>query len=367
MKNIFIETMMIFSKNNFFEVFFRKETEERRKRIMIFAVGTYTSLGGPGVALVEAMGEQLKFLCSSDQVADPTWVMQSPENPHILYAAGAVKGSKDGLVASFLWEKETLTLLSTQETGGQACCHLCVDEDESHLYAANYLDGSVSVFPLENGKILPCCQFIRHEAPLGPNEKRQEFSHAHQFTFRPGTKEAFVCNLGTDQVVVYERMENGLLKNTYEIPAVQPGTGPRHLIFDGTDRFYLVGELEGWISTYSFKNNAWQCDQLLSTLPEGYDGPVNTAAAIRMDESHVYVSNRGQDSIVIFDKQADHTLKLNRHVAVPGCFPRDFRLWEKGFLLAQQKAGGVAYMTADGAPVASLPIDGAVCLCPLSE
>ena len=334
---------------------------------MIFAVGDYTTLGGPGLALVEAMGEKLKFLCASDAVTDPIWVMQSPKNARILYVAGAVQGSKDGLVASFRWEKDQLTLLSTQETGGQACCHLEIDGDESHLYAANYLDGSVSVFPLEDGKILPCCQFIRHDAPLGPHKTRQEFSHAHQFSFRPGTNEAFVCNLGTDQVVVYEQQENGQLKNKYEIPAAQPGIGPRHLIFDGADRFYLVGELEGWIATYSFQNQAWVCDQLLSTLPEGYDGPVNTAAAIRMDEAHVYVSNRGQDRIVVFDKQADHTLQLNRHVAVPGCFPRDFRLWENGFLVAQQKAGGVAYMSENGQPGDALPIDGAVCLCPLNE
>ena len=313
------------------------------------------------------MGEKLQFLCASNQVADPTWVMQSPGDPRILYAAGAVEGKKDGVVASFLWDREKLILLSVQETGGQACCHLCVDQDESHLYAANYLDGSVSVFPLAEGKIFPCCQFIRHDAPLGPHKIRQEFSHAHQFTFRPGTQEAFVCNLGTDQVVVYERMENGQLQNKYEIPAAQPGIGPRHLIFDGPDRFYLVGELEGWISTYTCKAGAWKCDQLLSTLPEGYDGPVNTAAAIRMDEGHVYVSNRGQDSIVIFDRLPDGTLQLNRHVAVPGCFPRDFQLWEKGFLVAQQKAGGVAYMNENGAAGDFLVIDGAVCVCPLTE
>ncbi len=334
---------------------------------MLFAVGTYTTLGGPGVALVEAQGEKLKFLCGSDRVIDPTWVMQSPGQPGILYAAAAADGKKTGQVASFRWDRQGLTLLSAQETGGRACCHLCVDADESHLYAANYLDGSVSVFPLQEGKIAPCCQFIRHEAPLGPNQARQECSHAHQFSFRPGTQEAFVCNLGTDQVVVYERKENGLLENRYVIPAPQPGMGPRHLIFDGPDRFYLVGEMEGWVSVHSFRQGAWQCDQLLSTVPAGYQGPENTAAAIRMDAGHIYVSNRGQDSIAVFDRLADGRLALNRHVAVPGCFPRDFRLWENGFLLAQQKAGGVAYMTAQGVAGEQLPIVGAVCLCPLAE
>lgn len=330
---------------------------------MLFAVGTYTHLGGPGVALIRAEGKNLQWLCASDAVKDPTWVMQSPHAPHILYVTGAEDGQ--GVVASYAWTENALTLLSCQPTGGQSCCHLAVDADETHLYAANYGDGSVSVFPLEAGKIGPCCQFLRHEAPLGPNTIRQNCSHAHQCMFRPGTQELFVCNLGTDQVLVYNRQADGLLELKETIPG-KAGTGPRHLHFEHADHFYLVGELSGWISSYVCDQGIWQCEQILSTLPEGYSDK-NSAAAIRLDEKRVYVSNRGPDNIALFDRLADGKLAPAGHVPVPGCFPRDFQLWENGFLLAQQNAGGVAWMDAQGVAGQSLPIDGAVCLCPLNE
>ena len=84
-----------------------------------------------------------------------------------------------------------------------------------------------------------------------------------------------------------------------------------------------------------------------------------------MTETHVYVSNRGHDSIACFDRRADGTLAGPRLLSVPGSFPRDFLLYEGGFLLAQQKSGGVAFLGRDGAAGPALDIPGAVCLCPL--
>ena len=338
----------------------------KKGKKMLCAVGTYTRFGGPGVAVVDAEKDNIRLICTLDAVADPTWVMQSPHQHQILYSTGAVADKKIALVASYLLENGKLTALSIQETKGAGSCYLCVDKDEKHLYAANYVDGSVSVFPLENGRIGPCCQFLPHEAPLGPNTVRQEHSHAHQFELRPGKDEAFVCNLGTDQVVIYDRRADGSLSFRETIPG-KPGTGPRHLIFDGPDRFYLAGELEGWVSTYEYKDGKWNCLQVLSTLPAGCARPDNTAAAIRMDEKRIYVSNRGHDSIALFDKLPDGTLSPAGHLAVPGCFPRDFRLWEGGYLIAQQKGGGVAYMDSQGKAGAHLEIPGAVCVCPLAE
>lgn len=328
---------------------------------MLFAVGTYTTQGGPGLALISAQGQKMELLCAADALADPIWALTGKQGK-TLYAACNQAGN-EGWVASFSWSRTGLTMLSAQPTGGRACCHLCLDAEERYLYAANYLDGSVSVFPLAGEKILPRCQFVPHEAPLGPHPTRQECSHAHQVSFRPGTRELFVCNLGTDQVLIYDCGEDGKLLLRQAI-ACKPGAGARHLIFDGPARFYLVGELDGWVMTYALKNGAWECLQALPTIPEDFKG-VNTAAAVRMTETHVYVSNRGHDSIACFDRRADGTLAGPRLLSVPGSFPRDFLLYEGGFLLAQQKSGGVAFLGRDGAAGPALDIPGAVCLCPL--
>ena len=330
---------------------------------MLFAVGTYTSLGGPGIALIECHHGHLNLRSATNAVDNPIWLHASLRRP-ILYVAGSWGEDDQGCVASFAWHENTLTLLSRQETGGASCCHLALDEEETHLYAANYTDGSIAVFPLADGRIQPRCQFLQH-AGHSIHPKRQTGPHAHQIVFRPESREVFACDLGADQVVVYRRLENGTLEHQTAIPGT-PGTGPRHLVFDGPNRFYLVGELTGWISRYEAEQGQWRLKQILPTVPDGA-GENNSAAAVRMDANHVYVSNRGHDSIAVFEKSEDGALRFLRTIPTPGEYPRDFQLQDGGYLLAQQNRGGVAWMDASGALKDALDIPGAVCLCPIPE
>ena len=332
---------------------------------MLFAVGNSTVWGGPGLAMIRAEDHEIVFLSATDTLDDPIWVMQSPSDPRIFYASGTVPGGTRGLTANYLWDGNDFLILSSQQTGGSDCCHLTVDADETHLYAVNYAEGSIAVFPLSGGRIGPRIQLFSYDGPLGPNQDRQEHAHLHQILFRPGTKEAFVCSLGSDEVLIFDRQADGTLSLRQAL-SVQPGAGPRHLIFDGPDRFYLAGELDNAVYTFALENGAWRCVQRLSALPEGYAGE-SYAAAVRMDEKHVCVSNRGHESIAVFDKQPDGILKQAGHVPVPGSFPRDFVLFQGGFLTALQKEGGVAWTDADGALVARADIPGAVCVCPVRE
>ncbi len=331
---------------------------------MLYALGSYTRMDGPGVGILEEKNGELRLLCASGAVVDPTWVEQSALHPHILYTS-CLKDGK-GAAASFSWTRDGLTLLSYEPSGGASCCHVAVDRDETHLYAVSYGDGVVSVFPLDKGVIGPVMQTVPHDAPLGPNPVRQNCSHAHQCVFRPDSDQLFVCNLGTDQVVIYDRQKDGTLKLSDTVAAIRPGMGPRHLLFDGPNRFYLVGEMEGWIAVYDYMKDTWQGRQILSTVPGGSTAE-NTAAALYRDETHLFVSNRGYDSIAVFQILPDGLLAFEKELRTPGNFPRDFQLHQGGFLLAQQNQGGVAFMDNEGNVRFSLDIPGAVRLCPLTE
>ncbi len=331
---------------------------------MKLIVGSYTCMGGPGLALVEMMGEKMQIAAVCDQMKDPIWAEQSRKKP-LIYVAATQEDGVHACVASVLLQDHALTIQSVQNDPGLGNCHLCLNEEETFLYSANYSDGTVAVFPLdEAGNIQPCIQYFEHQAPLGPQADRQERTHAHQVSFRPGTKELFLCDLGADQVVIYQAGEDGRLEEKQAL-ACQAGTGPRHLSFDGPDAFYLVGELGGWMSRWECRDGAWQCVQMQSTLPEGYNGPVNTAAAVRQDAHHVYVSNRGHDSIAVFAKEQSGMLGRPFFISTPGSFPRDFVLHGNGFLLAQQNSGNLAYMNENGVPGASVQIAGAVSVLPV--
>lgn len=333
---------------------------------MLIAVGCYTSMGGPGLSVVKMTGDAMEIVAADHQLKDPIWTEQGKKSG-LLYVAAAQEDGVHACVGAYRWENEGLALVSRQDDHGMGNCHLCLNEEETYLYSANYDNGSVAVFPLdEKGYILPCIQYFERQAPLGPQKERQERTHAHQVSFRPGTKELFLCDLGADQVVVYGAGEDGRLTLKEEI-LCQAGSGPRHLIFDGPEAFYLAGELNGWMSRYERIAEKWQCVQTLSSLPEGYRGPVNTAAAVRQDEGHVYLSNRGHDSIAVFKKMKNGKLEKPFFIRTPGAFPRDFLLMEGGFLLAQQNSGTVTSINENGVPLSQVMLPGAVSLLLIQE
>lgn len=334
--------------------------------MMRYAIGSYTSMGGPGIALVTMEHGKLKLVGSAaGEVQNPIWIEQNPKQDSLLYAACSTDENESGLVASLLLEGDSLRLRSIQPTGGIACCHLAISEDGDCLFAANYVDGLVTAHPIsQDGSIQPASQHLQLKGE-GPNPERQERAHAHQIVFRPESDQVFVCDLGSDSVWIYQRDEKGRLTLIHQLRC-SAGIGPRHLSFDGPDRFYLVGELGGWIAHYQLEENEWRLRQLMPTLPET-DQPGNTAAAIRVEGSKVYVSNRGYDSIAVFDRDEAGMLTEERQVKLPGRFPRDFMPVPGGFLVACQNSGELLLTDREGKLLQTLPIPGAVSILPLKS
>lgn len=325
---------------------------------MKFLIGTYTSLGGPGVCVAEAVSGHLSLISANGSVDNPNYLILSRDGKTV-YTTASMRGGK-GAVAAFRFENGECVPLSIQPCGGDETCHLTLDEDEEFLYAANYNSGSVSVFPVRDGYIFPRAQLIRHKDFSGVVPDRQEAPHTHFCAFRPGTAEVFVCDLGADQVVVYtQESETGLLVKTGVIEAF-PGTGPRHLSFDGPDRFYLVGELSSAVTRYEFEEGVWRAKETLSTLPE--NAPANTAAAIRCLGNDLYITNRGHNSVSVFRTNAAGAFTREGIFPLRGRCPRDILpLPDGSFLTANQKSGTVEW-SSPGEFIASLDVPGAVCL-----
>ena len=139
---------------------------------------------------------------------------------------------------------------------------------------------------------------------------------------------------------------NGLLVFSH-CKAVRPGSGPRHIVFHPEGRFvYLVNEISNTVTVFSYDPaTAGMAElQTVSTLPEGYSQRTH-CAEIRIDPSgrFLYASNRGHDSIAVFDVGADGTLKF-KGVEQRGIKnPRNFNITPDGrfCLVASQDAGSV--------------------------
>ena len=105
---------------------------------------------------------QLNEIASVKNVLNPSFLTLS-QNGKFLYACTDTKTPNAGSVSSYEFNPSTkkLTFINSQKTNGENPVYLSVNKNEQWLTTANYNDGSVSVFSLnENGSIHPIHQFI---------------------------------------------------------------------------------------------------------------------------------------------------------------------------------------------------------------
>lgn len=321
---------------------------------MRFYVGTYDVPGSPGIAVCELREDRLRLVGAYRALPNPTWLTTSEDGSR-LYAAARIS-LDEASVASLQCMDEGLKPLSELSSGGNNTCHLTLDGREERLIASHYGNGRLSLFRLEEGRVTGCLQVIQHQGS-GPVRGRQDGPHAHHSAFRPGTSEVFASDLGCDRVFLYSLQEKLLALGDIATP---PGSGPRHLVFDGPERFYVCGELDSSVMYYALEGGLWHMKQHLSTIPEGTLN--SSTAAIRLKDGRLYVSNRGHDSIAVFNIGEDGSLSFDRHLPAHGKWPRDFVPCGEGFLVANQMGGGLSYVSADGQLISSLDIPGAVCV-----
>ena len=110
------------------------------------------------------------------------------------------------------------------------------------------------------------------------------------------------------------------------------GNGPRHLIFLSKNVFYVAYELSNQVSVYINKNNIWECVQTISTLTKDCDTK-SFASAIKINGNKLYVSNRGYNSIAIFNINSDYTLTLDEIPTLLYDFPRDFYIIDDNLII----------------------------------
>jgi 6-phosphogluconolactonase len=313
-------------------------------------LGSYTSSGGGGIGVAgadPATGAPTVDSWSK-AVADPSWVEPSADG-RLLYAV--TESTPAGKVSALrLDEQGRPTLLGSQPTGGGPC-HIQIHPGGRHLLVANYDGGSVQVFPiLSSGGIGPASDTRKHTGKAA--------SHAHQTVTDPTGHYVLAVDLGLDAVIGYEfDTAAGKLKEAFRT-AFKAKSGPRHLAFhpNGTHA-YVVGELDSTVAVCTWKDGRLTTGAVLSTRPKAGGGTNNPAAiAVSRDGRHVYVSNRGDDTVAVFTVGADGSgLTLAGAPSGGGKQPRDLALDPTGtrVYLANEGSGEVTWLALD--PATGLP------------
>ena len=215
-----------------------------------------------------------------------------------------------GLVSFTINEDGELGKMSdVASTKGLVACHLCVENGV--VYAVNYSSGSVIKMP----------ETLKTHEGKGPNEIRQEKAHTHYVGITPDNKYVCVTDLGLDTIFFYDRDLN--LKFTVKVPL---GHGARHLVFSSDGKImYCANELESTVSVFRYDGENTKLLNTYKTLPDDFSGK-NLAAAIRIHDGYLYISNRGYDGVTSFKINGEE-LELAGYTKV-GEHPRDINIFD---------------------------------------
>ncbi|MCU0521142.1 MAG: lactonase family protein [Anaerolineae bacterium] len=321
-------------------------TRTTETQIIVY-VGTYTRKGSQGIYVFRFDPVTGSLSPVGSAPADNPSFLAIHPNKQVLYAVnevGEFGGAATGAVSAFAidWGSGALTLLNQQPSHGQAPAHIAVDRAGAYVYVANYSSGTAAVFPIQvDGSLGTASDVVQHVGS-GPDPRRQREPHAHSINLDFGDRRAYVADLGTDKVMIYDvASEPGKLRTNIPASAqVDGGSGPRHLAFHPSGRYaYLINEMGNTITAFAYNpvDGGLSALQTVPTLPADFDGRSTTADIhVAPSGAFLYGSNRGHDSIVVYriDNETGG-LSYVQHASTEGRTPRNFAIDPTGtYLLA---------------------------------
>jgi 6-phosphogluconolactonase len=325
-------------------------------------VGTYTGTGSEGIYAYRfdpatGVAQPLGLVADTD---NPSFLAADPKG-RFLYAVNeleAFRNDPTGAVSVFAIERSSgkLTLLQQIPSLGGSPAHLSLDATARYLLVANYGGGSVAVFPIGNdGRLGPHSAFVQ-DVGSSVNPERQAGPHAHFIQVTNDNRFAVVADLGLDKLLVhrFDATTGSLTPADPAFAAMEPGSGPRHVAYAPSGKtVYVVNELASTVTVFAVQpgEGTLRKVQTVPTLPADFAGS-NTAAEIAVDAGgrHLYVSNRGHDSIAVFSMHPDDgRLTSLEWVPSGGKAPRHFVIDPTGEWLfaANQNSDNISLLRID--------------------
>jgi len=342
-------------------------------------VGGYAAAHEPGIQafFFNAATGALTPGAAYAGIANPSFLAIHPR-ARCLYAVSETDAQRDGAPGA-VWALQfteaggDLQPLNHQASGGDWPCHLRIDPTGRWLLVTNYASGSVATLPILAGGALGAPTDLVQHRGRGPHPERQDGPHTHSTIFTPDDRFLIVADLGIDQLVVY-RFDStaGRLLIHGDAPT-RPGAGPRHMAFDPAGRWlYVANELDNTVARYDYDPAAGRLRVRQIAATVSAPASESTVADIHLAAAgqRLYVSNRGDDSLAVFDIGPDGGLSPVAVAPCGGHWPRNFAIAPGGrfLVVANHHSDEVVVLpvldgaAALGPPVARAAIPGAACV-----
>lgn len=345
----------------------------------ILYVGSYALAEQPGIhecTFDDATGE-LTARGSFAGVYNPSYLLVHP-NRCWLYTVSETSQEQEGTPGAVwalrcTYEPWNMEPINHQVSGGDWPCHLEINATGQWLLVSNYGSGTVGVLPiLPDGALGEMTDLIQHYGS-GSHPERQKGPHTHSAMFAPDQRFAIVADLGIDALLIYAFDSSAGRLRAHTQISTRPGAGPRFMVFHPSgQRLYVNHELDNTVMVYDYDavSGMLRERQIVGTLPP--TAPESAIAGIQISPSgdRLYVSNRGHNSISIFEIEGDGRLARLAIRSCGGRCPRNIAISPSGrfLLVANQESDEAVVLPvldsveALGAPAARTIVPGASCV-----
>lgn len=343
----------------------------RLRPIVLTLLTTFSSIAMSKTSLVyiatqnpEKMGITVaEFDDATGTLSSPTMAIETRDPAHFTLSADKrhlymCNTGTPGGISAFAVDRKSgaLTLQNYIESKGRGPSYVSVDASGKFVLDANYGGGYVEVLSLNaDGSLLAQTSFVQHVGS-SVHPQRQGKPYAHWVATDPSGRYALAADLGMDQILVYQfdAKTGKLTPNDPPFTKVAAGSGPRHLAFHPNGKWiYGVQELSNEVIAFNWDahKGALMQFQVVKTLADGFKEPSTAAEiAVRADGRFLYVTNRGEDSVVVYaiDAQSGE-LTFKQRVPSGGKVPRYFSFDPSGkwFIVSNQEGGTVVVFSVD--------------------
>ena len=249
---------------------------------------------------------------------NPAYVAATPDG-RFLYATNwqTETAAKGDTVSAFAMDAKTgnLSFLNKVSAGGGLPNEVIVAPGGKALmvvdFGFTFKDNNVaqnnSAFAalpiLADGELGEAFYLDHHSGPA-LSSRQVNGAHTHGIAFSKDNRFVFVTELGLDRVYTYRFDPAKPALAPFDPPYVttSAGAGPRREVLSTNGNFlYVNHETDSKVSVFAVDGGNLREIQQISTLPPDFQGRNTTAEiAISQDGRFVYVSNRGDNSVVVY-------------------------------------------------------------------